>query len=135
MGKKSLYNTPPAFPIYMVGKTLKWIKKGGGLAAMEKINREKGDLLYGVMDKHPGFFRAPVEKDSRSYMNVVFRLPTEELEQQFIAEGKEAGHDRAQGPPLRGRLPRLDLQRHPAFVGQGRGRDDGGVRAQAGVAR
>jgi phosphoserine aminotransferase len=91
VGKKSLYNTPPAFPIYMVGKTLKWLKKGGGLTAMEKINREKGDLLYGTMEKHSGFFSSPVEKESRSYMNVVFRLPTEELEQQFIAAGKEAG--------------------------------------------
>jgi len=89
--KESLYNTPPVFAIYMVGKTLKWIKGQGGLAAVEKINRQKSDLLYGTLDKHAGFFKAPVEKESRSTMNVVFRLPTEALEEQLVAEGKKAG--------------------------------------------
>ncbi len=89
--KNSLYNTPPCFPIYMVGKTLKWIKGQGGLEAVERTNREKGELLYSTIDAHADFFRAPVEKDSRSLMNVVFRLPSEELEQQFIAQGKEQG--------------------------------------------
>jgi len=87
--KSSLYNTPPCFPIYVVGKVLKWIKAQGGLAAMEKQNRRKGELLYGTMDRHAGFFSSPVEKESRSYMNVVFRLPSEDLEKQFIAAGKE----------------------------------------------
>jgi len=85
--KSSLYNTPPCFPIYMVNKTLNWIKGQGGMEAIEKANRQKGDLLYRTMDSNPDFFRAPVEKASRSYMNVVFRLPTEDLEKAFVAEG------------------------------------------------
>jgi phosphoserine aminotransferase len=87
--KSSLYNTPPCFPIYIVGKVLKWLKGKGGLAAMEQENRKKADLLYGTMEKHSGFFTTPVEKEARSYMNVVFRLPSEDLEKKFIAEGKE----------------------------------------------
>ncbi len=89
--KNSLFNTPPCFPIYVVGKVLRWIEREGGLAAMGRKNREKGDLLYDLFDANPGFFRTPVRKDSRSYMNVVWRLPTEELERMFIAEAKDAG--------------------------------------------
>ncbi|MBW2731578.1 MAG: 3-phosphoserine/phosphohydroxythreonine transaminase [Deltaproteobacteria bacterium] len=89
--KESLYNTPPAFPIYFTGKVLKWIKAHGGLEGMKKRNDQKAALLYGMIDKHSGFFRAPVDKESRSMMNVVFRLPSEELEKRFIAEGKEQG--------------------------------------------
>jgi phosphoserine aminotransferase len=87
--KNSLFNTPPCFPIYMVGKVLEWIEDQGGLEAVEKVNRKKGDLLYGTLARYSGFFKAPVQEASRSYMNVVFRLPTEELEQQFVAEGKQ----------------------------------------------
>ena len=56
---------------------------------MEAINKKKGDLLYGTIDANPEFFRAPVPEYSRSFMNAVFRLPSEELEQRFIAEGAE----------------------------------------------
>ena len=87
--KNSLFNTPPCFPIYMVNKTLNWIMDQGGMEVVEANNRKKGDLLYQTIDSNPDFFRAPVEKASRSYMNVVFRLPTEELEQAFVAGGKE----------------------------------------------
>jgi phosphoserine aminotransferase len=87
--ENSLFNTPPVFAIYLVGKTLKWIKKNGGLANREKVNRAKGDLLYATIDKHADFFKAPVEKESRSYMNVVFRLPSEELETKFVDEAKK----------------------------------------------
>jgi phosphoserine aminotransferase len=87
----SLFNTPPCFAIYLVGKVLHWIKGRGGLAAVENENRAKGDLLYGTIDKHAGFFKAPVEKGSRSYMNVVFRLPSEELEKKFLDEAKKQG--------------------------------------------
>jgi phosphoserine aminotransferase len=89
--KNSLYNTPPTFAIYMVRNVLAWIKDRGGLTAVEKTNRTKGDLLYGVMAEHPDFYRCPVEESSRSYMNVVFRLPSEDLEAKFVAEGKAAG--------------------------------------------
>ena len=87
--KNSLYNTPPCFPIYMVGKVVDWIEDKGGLVAVEAENREKGDLLYSTIAKFPDFYTSPVEEASRSYMNVVFRLPTEELEQKFVAQGKE----------------------------------------------
>jgi phosphoserine aminotransferase len=89
--KDSLYNTPPTFAIYMVRNVLELLKEGGGLEAVERRNRSKGDRLYGVIAAHPEFYRCPVDPDSRSYMNVVFRLPTEELEAKFVAEGKAAG--------------------------------------------
>lgn len=84
-----LYNTPCVFSIYVIDKVLGWIEAKGGLAAMERANREKAGLVYGVIDKHPGFFRCPVEKESRSFMNVVWRLPSEELEAAFVAEAKK----------------------------------------------
>ncbi|MCA9758798.1 MAG: 3-phosphoserine/phosphohydroxythreonine transaminase [Candidatus Eisenbacteria bacterium] len=87
----SLYNTPPTFAIYIVRNVLDWVKAEGGLEAMEKRNREKGDLLYSAIEAHGDFYRCPVEKGSRSFMNVVFRLPTEELEAKFVAEAKAAG--------------------------------------------
>ena len=88
---KSLYNTPPTFGVYMVRNVLSWLKGQGGLAGMEKINRKKAARLYGVIDGNPEFFRSPVERESRSVMNVVFRLPTPELEERFIAEAKKQG--------------------------------------------
>ena len=87
----SLYNTPPTFGIYLMRNVLALTKETGGLAAMEKHNREKGDILYAAIDADPDFFRAPVEKDSRSYMNIVFRLPTEDLEKKFISEASKKG--------------------------------------------
>jgi phosphoserine aminotransferase len=87
----SLYNTPPTFAIYLVRNVLSWVKSSGGLAQIEVWNREKSGLLYGALERLSGFYRAPVEKDSRSHMNVVFRLPTEALEEKFAAEAKKAG--------------------------------------------
>ncbi|MDY7229750.1 3-phosphoserine/phosphohydroxythreonine transaminase [Hyalangium rubrum] len=87
----SLYNTPPTFSIYLCRNVLAWIKSVGGLTQLEKWNREKGETLYAAIDRHPDFYRAPVEKESRSYMNVVFRLPSEALEDTFVAEAKKAG--------------------------------------------
>jgi len=89
--KDSLFNTPPTFAIYMVRNVLEWVKEQGGLDAMERRNRAKGDLLYGVMSELPDFYRCPVEPASRSYMNVVWRLPSEELEKKFVAEALAAG--------------------------------------------
>ncbi len=85
----SLYNTPPTFAIYLIRNVMRWIKTEGGLDAIEKRNREKAKLLYDALDAHAGFYRLPVEKESRSVMNVVFRLPTEALEEQFLAEAKK----------------------------------------------
>jgi phosphoserine aminotransferase len=86
----SLYNTPPTFSIYLARNVLLWIKEQGGLDAVEKMNREKGRVIYGAIDAAPDFYRCPVEKNSRSLMNVVFRLPTEALEEQFVSEAKKS---------------------------------------------
>ncbi len=91
VAKDSLFNTPPCFAVYMVRNVLRWIKDNGGLVAMEARNRAKADRLYGVIDSHPEFYRCPVEKASRSMMNVVFRLPSDELEARFVAEAKDNG--------------------------------------------
>ncbi|HEX9850402.1 3-phosphoserine/phosphohydroxythreonine transaminase [Candidatus Deferrimicrobium sp.] len=88
---KSLYNTPPTFGVYMVRNVLSWLKGQGGLAGVEANNRKKAARLYGVIDGNPEFFRSPVERESRSVMNVVFRLPAPELEERFIAEAKKQG--------------------------------------------
>lgn len=87
----SLYNTPPTLAIYLCRNVLAWVKEAGGLAQVEQWNRQKAELLYGALDRHAGFYHAPVERESRSLMNVVFRLPTPELEDQFVAEAKKAG--------------------------------------------
>ncbi len=87
----SLYNTPPTFAIYLVRNVLAWMRQVGGLPQLEAWNREKGQALYGALDKMAGFYKAPVEKDSRSVMNIVFRLPSEALEDKFVAEAKKAG--------------------------------------------
>lgn len=87
--KNSLYNTPPAFCIYMVGKVAAWLKKQGGLSVLAERNAKKAALLYDAIDNSNGFYKGHAEKDSRSFMNVTFRLPTEELEAKFIAEAKE----------------------------------------------
>lgn len=85
----SLYNTPPVFPVYVVGQVLKWILEQGGLEAIEKVNRAKADLLYGTLDSLNDFYSPNVDKDSRSWMNITFRLKNEELEAKFISEAKE----------------------------------------------
>jgi phosphoserine aminotransferase len=86
--EESLYNTPPTFSIYIVRNVLQWVKAEGGLAAMERRNRAKAELLYGVIEGSSGFYRCPVEPASRSVMNVVWRLPSEELEGKFLGEAK-----------------------------------------------
>jgi phosphoserine aminotransferase len=82
----SLYNTPPTFSVYLVRNVLRWVKAQGGLAAMEKTNRQKGQVIYQAIDARPTFYRCPVEVASRSFMNVVFRLPSEALEEKFVKE-------------------------------------------------
>ena len=82
----SMYNTAPTFSIYVVGLVLKWIKKNGGLAAMKSRNEEKAALVYKAIDNSGGFYKGHAQKDSRSLMNLTFRLPSEELEKQFIKE-------------------------------------------------
>ncbi len=87
----SLYNTPPCFSIYILNLTLKWLLNTvGGLDKMAKINEEKARILYQAIDNSDGFYCGPVEKDSRSQMNVVFRLATPEMEETFVKEAKAA---------------------------------------------
>lgn len=89
VAKDSMFNTPPVFPIFVVGKTLEWIKSEGGLAVMQERNEKKAALLYDMFDNLSDFYKGAVpEKDDRSLMNVTFRLPSEELEATFIAEAK-----------------------------------------------
>ncbi|HEX7481142.1 MAG TPA: 3-phosphoserine/phosphohydroxythreonine transaminase [Polyangiales bacterium] len=89
--ENSLYNTAPTFAIYMVRNVLAVLKEQGGLPAIEKQNRKKGEILYAAIDGSGGYYKCPVEKDSRSVMNVVFRLPSEALEDKFVSEAKKAG--------------------------------------------
>jgi phosphoserine aminotransferase len=88
---RSLHNTPPSFSIYIVGLMLKWAKKLGGLAAIEKTNRTKADLIYKAIDNSGGFYRGHALPAVRSIMNIPFRLPSEELEDTFAKEAKGAG--------------------------------------------
>jgi phosphoserine aminotransferase len=87
----SLYNTPPTFGIYLARNVLAWIKSVGGLAQIEAWNREKAALLYGALDDAPDYYRAPVAKEARSVMNVVFRLPTPALDEKFAKDAEKAG--------------------------------------------
>ncbi len=88
--KDSLFNTPPCFPIFVVGKTLKWIINQGGLEAVEKKNNEKASLLYDYIDANSDFYKGVVpDKKDRSDMNVTWNLPTPELEAKFIQEARE----------------------------------------------
>ncbi len=89
--KNSMYNTPPCFAIYTVQLVLKWLEETvGGLEKMAAVNLEKGALIYELLDES-GFYRGTADKDSRSLMNVTFRLPDETLEKRFVAEAAEAG--------------------------------------------
>jgi len=93
---QSLYNTPPVFAIYVMRLVLKWILKEGGLGAMERRNKAKADKLYAEIDR-TGYYRGHAQKDSRSRMNVTFRLPNEELDKQFAKEATAAGLDGLKG--------------------------------------
>lgn len=87
----SLYNTPPVFCIYMINKTLKWIKAQGGVEAIAKNNQAKAKLIYDVIDNSNGFYKGHAEPGSRSLMNITFNLATPEMEKDFVAKGKAAG--------------------------------------------
>ncbi|MGD9788432.1 MAG: 3-phosphoserine/phosphohydroxythreonine transaminase [Sulfuricellaceae bacterium] len=87
----SMLNTPPTYGIYMAGLVFKWLRRQGGLAAMEKINIEKAKVLYDAIDASGGFFRNPVEASARSRMNVPFTLADAKLDETFLAEAKSRG--------------------------------------------
>ncbi len=87
----SLYNTPPTFSVYLVNLVLKWIKNEGGLEVIEQRNRDKAALIYDTIDNSQGFYRGHASLDSRSLMNITFRLPNEDLEKAFAAEATKQG--------------------------------------------
>jgi len=86
----SMLNTPATYSWYVAGAVFQWIKRQGGLAAMERINRAKAEKLYGAIDGS-GYYRNPVRRDCRSWMNVPFVLPSADLDKPFIEGAKAAG--------------------------------------------
>lgn len=92
----SLYNTPPAYGIYICGKVFQWLKKQGGLAAMKEYNEKKAKILYDFLDGSK-LFRGTVRKEDRSLMNVPFVTGSEELDAKFVKEAKEAGFENLKG--------------------------------------
>lgn len=92
----SLYNTPPAYGIYICGKVFKWIKKMGGLTAMKERNEKKAKILYDFLDESK-LFKGTVVKEDRSLMNVPFVTGDEELDAKFVAEAKAAGFENLKG--------------------------------------
>ncbi len=92
----SLYNTPPAYGIYICGKVFKWVQKLGGLEAMKKMNEEKAAVLYDYLDSSR-LFRGTVVKKDRSLMNVPFVTGSEELDARCVKEAKAAGFDNLKG--------------------------------------
>jgi len=88
LDKDSLFNTPPVFTIYMVGKVLRWMKAQGGIDVMERRAEQKSAILYDMIDNSGGWYHCPVDRASRSHMNVVFRLPSDELEKSFLQEAE-----------------------------------------------
>lgn len=92
----SMYNTPPAYGIYICGKVFKWLLKTGGLEARAKINRDKAKILYDYLDSSE-MFKGTVKKDSRSLMNVPFVIGDDAMEAKFIKEAKEAGFENLKG--------------------------------------
>lgn len=92
----SLYNTPPAYGIYICGKVFKWLKKMGGLSVMKELNEKKAKILYDYLDESK-LFKGTVEKKDRSLMNVPFVTGNEELDAKFVKEAKEAGFENLKG--------------------------------------
>ena len=86
----SLYNTPPTYAIYIMGLVFQWVKKQGGVEAIQKINEQKAKILYDFLDQSE-LFRGTVVPEDRSLMNVPFVLPTDELNKQFIKEAEANG--------------------------------------------
>jgi phosphoserine aminotransferase len=95
---KSLYNTPPVFSIYLVGLVARWLKNEvGGLQNMLKRNQEKAGLVYQAIDGSNGFYKGHAQVQSRSLMNITFRLPSEELEKKFVKEATAREMDGLKG--------------------------------------
>ena len=92
----SMYNTPPTFGIYILGLVMKWLLDFGGLAAIGEVNDHKSAQLYAELDRSE-FWKPHARRDSRSRMNVTFRLPSEDLEKTFVKEATASGFDGLKG--------------------------------------
>ena len=99
--KGSMLNTPPTYAIYMCGLCLKWLKKQGGVAAIEKVNIEKANLLYDLLDES-AFYRPTAEAASRSRMNVTFTTPDADTDALFVKEAAQRGLANLKGHRLVG---------------------------------
>ena len=93
---ESLYNTPPAYGIYICGKVFKWLKEMGGLSAIKEMNERKAKILYDFLDESK-LFKGTVEKKDRSLMNVPFVTGDAELDAKFVKEAKAAGLENLKG--------------------------------------
>ena len=87
----SMYNTPPTFAIYMAGLVFQWLKKNGGIGAMERANIAKAELLYSAIDASNGFYNCPVHKADRSRMNVPFTLKDANMDGDFLKQADARG--------------------------------------------
>lgn len=88
---QSLYHTPPTFAVYMLGLVMKWVQANGGVVGIQRINEQKAGLIYDAIDSSSDFYTGHALEGSRSLMNITFRLPSEELEKQFLEEADRAG--------------------------------------------
>jgi len=121
----SMYNTPPCFGVYLLGLVMRWAIGEGGLEALGARNAEKARTLYAEIDR-TGFYRGTAQADSRSLMNVTFRLPSEELEKSFLRQATAAGLDGLKGHRSVGGLrasiynafPRTGVERLVEFMEQ-----------------
>lgn len=93
-----MWNTPPTFGIYVMGLVAQWLEETiGGLDAMHRINQEKARLVYEAMDRHPRMYQGHARIQDRSLMNATYKLPSDELENAFLAEAKKLGLDSLKG--------------------------------------
>ncbi|MFO0856983.1 MAG: 3-phosphoserine/phosphohydroxythreonine transaminase [Phycisphaerales bacterium] len=94
---ESRHNTPPSFAIYVSGLVFKWILSQGGLEAMHNRNEDKAKVIYNAIDSSGGFYKGHARADSRSAMNILFKCPSPELDDKFLAEALKAGMDQLKG--------------------------------------
>ena len=122
---KSLYNTPPAYGIYMCGKVFQWLKAQGGLEAMKERNVEKAQLLYDFLDQS-ALFKGTARKEDRSIMNVPFVTGSDELDAKFVAEAKKVGIESIKGhrsvggmrASIYNAMPRAGVEALVKFMGE-----------------
>ena len=108
--KKSMFNTPPCYAIYMAGLVFKWLLEQGGIGAIQKINEKKAAMLYDCIDNSALFTGTVTNKKDRSLMNVTFVTPLRRAQQKVCRTGRAKRHGQPQRPPQRRRHPRIHLQ-------------------------